>query len=90
MKVPGFYQDACEQCGEPCLEEVLRVQHETETEVTESIFCSAKCLHEYYGVAPRTELDRRFKQEANFIYKLVCPACKSRFQRLVASGVLDE
>lgn len=90
MKVPELYRDVCEACAEPCLTEVLRIRHETLEGTTSVCFCSAECLQQYYEVMPKRELDRRFRQEANFLYRLVCPACKSRFRRLVASGALDE
>jgi len=96
MKIPQIQRllqrtPVCENCGEVCGDTVFRFAHEHEGYVeSEVTFCSAECWQEYLNVVPAEEVDRRYRKEANFLYGLVCPACKNRFRKKVAEGVLDE
>jgi len=52
----------------------------------EVFFCGDECLRSHYrrelDDAVTKEITRRTNSEKNEIYKLVCPACKSRIRRL--------
>jgi len=86
-KKAGPNSVGCENCGEACEDEVILFVHIVEGEETELPFCSAECWQEYFDVLPATELKEKYREEANFIYNQVCPACKARFRKRVYKEV---
>jgi hypothetical protein len=84
-------QPHCENCGEICGKEIYRFQYLVAGQPEHSLdFCSPECWQHYFEVLSEKEVDRRFRKEANFLYRQICPACKRRFRKLTAKGELEE
>lgn len=71
----------CYHCDLPAEREHIRLTHRFlgEADDVDLDFCSGDCLKEFlYDESIRDEIERRVKEEHNWLHKQICPACRRR------------
>lgn len=74
----------CTHCQSPAFDEVFRLTHHptaVSPEDEELVFCSRRCLNEYFEELFLAAVNSRVAKETNEICRLVCPACKARVRQ---------
>ena len=76
----------CHQCRDRCRDEVFTLGRKDLEDGHESCmtFCSRECMAEHFEEEFYLDkLSDSISKEQNLLYRQVCPACKTRLQKLM-------